>query len=210
MPRTKTAITLYRALQKSARKIDAAFMGLEVRMPLDKNGWQTSAHDWSPPTSSEALNQPPNVLVTRTFLAPGLVNYQLRRVPAGGAAGALAWSACGAPITNAKVETLDWQCMHFPSPTSKYCKQMPDSGTFRRGQLKQCIRANFRAGGAAAAEDGAADALDVVCCFCPINTVLCNVMRWAWHGIASSTCQGMTGTVQGVFLRAGDAMRYTV
>ena len=43
------------------------------------------------------------------------------------------------------------------------CKQMPDSGIFRRGQLKQCIRSNFRAGGAAAAEDGAADALDVVC-----------------------------------------------
>ena len=55
MSKTKTAITLYRALQKSARKIDAAFMGLEVRRPLDKSGWQTSAHEWSPPTSSEAL-----------------------------------------------------------------------------------------------------------------------------------------------------------
>ena len=57
MSKAKTAITLYRALQKSARKIDAAFMGLEVRMPLDKNGWQTSAHEWSPPTASELSQQ---------------------------------------------------------------------------------------------------------------------------------------------------------
>ena len=40
---------------------------------------------------------------------------------------------------------------------------MPDSGVFRRGQLKQCIRSNFQADTASGAEDSATDALDVVC-----------------------------------------------
>ena len=84
----KTAITLYRATQKIARhvckpndtisevlmqawsmdsqasnshhsKIDAAIGGLDVRLPLDKEAWQHSAHEWSLPTEGQlALDAP--------------------------------------------------------------------------------------------------------------------------------------------------------
>ena len=42
------------------RKIDAAFGGLDVRLPLDKEAWQRSAHEWSSPTdgqSTQCLHQ---------------------------------------------------------------------------------------------------------------------------------------------------------
>lgn len=54
MSKPKTAITLYRALHK--KLMPEMFMGVEVRRPLDKSGWRNSAHEWSSPTSSEALS----------------------------------------------------------------------------------------------------------------------------------------------------------
>lgn len=48
--KNKAATVLYRAAQKAARQIDAAFGGLNVRMPLDTNAWQTAAHEWSSTT----------------------------------------------------------------------------------------------------------------------------------------------------------------
>jgi hypothetical protein len=48
--RTKAGIALYRAAQKSARKIDAAFGGLDVRLPLDRTAWQNNSHEWSVPS----------------------------------------------------------------------------------------------------------------------------------------------------------------
>jgi len=35
------------------RKIDAAFGGLDVRLPLDKESWQHSAHEWSSPSDGK-------------------------------------------------------------------------------------------------------------------------------------------------------------
>ncbi len=48
--KNKAATVLFRAAQKAARQIDAAFGGLNFRMPLDTTAWQTAAHEWSTPT----------------------------------------------------------------------------------------------------------------------------------------------------------------
>ncbi|CAK0783037.1 hypothetical protein CVIRNUC_006232 [Coccomyxa viridis] len=97
----KAALTLYRAAQKTARKIDAAFGGLDVRLPLDKSAWQHAAHEWSSPTD----------------------DYRLKAV----------------------------------SELLPDLPKAPGNGSFRRGELKRSIRANFEA--SAAASDGQTSAL---------------------------------------------------
>ncbi|KAK9905513.1 hypothetical protein WJX75_001299 [Coccomyxa subellipsoidea] len=94
--KNKAATVLYRAAQKAARQIDAAFGGLNVRMPLDTNAWQTAAHEWSSTTQE----------------------YRL--------------------------EAIQELLPDLPKP--------PSSGSFRRGELKQCIRANFEASSSAPAD----------------------------------------------------------
>ena len=57
------------------RKIDAAFGGLDVRLPLDKEAWQRSAHEWSSPTDGEATLDLHGLQLKRCNLRHAIIAY---------------------------------------------------------------------------------------------------------------------------------------